>query len=532
MNGLLTHMALLTLSMSFIILLVLLFIKTFGNRFSAKSRYIVWTILVFSLCIGIGLYKLPSLFTIEVPMPSFVEKATTSETITPVVNAPSTVTPTNPLVQGTNNNTTPSDVDKTVHTLPVVSGDKTLRPDITTIIFCIWTTGAILFFTISFTVYIRSIHKYTRSKKLCEAETEEIFRTVCRRYKIKRIPSLYVCTNVGSPVLYGYMKPTILLPDISFSKNSLVGVLAHELTHYRRGDIWIKLACLIAESLYWFNPLVYIATARCNAAMELSCDESVLAGMAKDVRRSYGNVMLDIVKHCSQKGSILTTQFNPHKNAVKERIMNILDMSKKKRGRSIIITTLVLCLIVGMTVGCTKLTQSPADTVGEDRHETIGSVHTDENDKNSENSETNLIDTSTEVIDETTQSTTSIEELSSILSYSSWYSYYMDGKDYKLYTLDFDISSGKMEWKNGWFESEWENTFAGSFSVDEDGIFHSDLYDELRDTEIQITFTVDVVNATTDKREITFTITDTNLNKYKSLVDKPITFVLDSTPNY
>lgn len=124
MNGLLTHMALLTLSMSFIILLVLLFIKTFGNRFSAKSRYIVWTILVFSLCIGIGLYKLPSLFTIEVPMPSFVEKATTSETITPVVNAPSTVTPTNPLVQGTNNNTIPSDVDKTVHTLPVVSGEK------------------------------------------------------------------------------------------------------------------------------------------------------------------------------------------------------------------------------------------------------------------------------------------------------------------------------------------------------------------------------------------------------------------------
>ena len=39
MNGLLTHTALLTLSMSFIILLVLLFIKTFGNRFSAKSRY-------------------------------------------------------------------------------------------------------------------------------------------------------------------------------------------------------------------------------------------------------------------------------------------------------------------------------------------------------------------------------------------------------------------------------------------------------------------------------------------------------------
>ena len=71
--------------------------------------------------------------------------------------------------------------------------------------------------------------------------------------------------------------------------------------------------------------ILYIATARCNAAMELSCDESVLAGMAKDVRRSYGNVMLDIVKHCSQKGSILTTQFNPHKNAVKERIMNAPD---------------------------------------------------------------------------------------------------------------------------------------------------------------------------------------------------------------
>ncbi len=374
MTEFLLHLGWLTLSISSVILLILLFNRIFGGKFSAKSRYIVWTVVVLSLCIGAGMYRLPALFTVEVSLPSFMEDVSdatlnppaASDTRAPVTNTPSTMIPTNPITPNTNHSTTPDSnnapnlnttqsddpQEVIVPAVPPIQEKDSFEIDIPTLIFGIWAFGAILYFSVSMAVYIRSTHKYARSKKICDAETEGLFRTMCRRYKIKRIPRLYVCSAAGSPVLYGYTKPTILLPDIKLTPNSLVGVLAHELTHYRRGDIWVKLICLMAESLYWFNPLVYAATSRCNAEMELSCDEAVLAGMNEDVRRSYGNVMLEIVKHCARKRSTLTTQFNPHKNAVKERILNILDMTKKKRGRVIIAVTLVLCIIAGTIIGC------------------------------------------------------------------------------------------------------------------------------------------------------------------------------------
>ncbi len=374
MTEFLLHLGWLTLSISSVILLILLFNRIFGGKFSARSRYIVWTVVVLSLCIGAGLYRLPALFTVEVAVPSLLEEASavplnppaTTDTKPPVTNAPSTMIPTNPITPHTNH-TTASDandappLDATlpnepqegiVPAVPGISPKESFAVDIPTLIFGIWAFGAILYFSFNMAVYSRSTHRYARSKKICDAETGGLFRSLCRRYKIKRIPRLYVCAAVGSPVLYGYTKPTILLPDIKLSPNSLVGVLTHEVTHYRRGDIWVKLLCLLAESLYWFHPLVHVATARCNAEMELSCDEAVLAGMDEDVRRSYGNVMLEIVKHCARKRSTLTTQYSPHKNAVKERILNILDMTKKKYGWVMIAVTLVLCVVAGTIIGC------------------------------------------------------------------------------------------------------------------------------------------------------------------------------------
>ena len=124
------------------------------------------------------------------------------------------------------------------------------------------------------------------------------------------------------------------------------------------------------------------------------------------------------------------------------------------------------------------------------------------------------------------------EELNKILDYSLWYHYYMDGEYYKLYTLEFDTAKGRMKWCNGWWQSEYENTFDGSFTADKNGEFRADLYDELRDVTIQMVFSVEAVNADTDNGEIIFTITDISLDKYKTLLNQPLKFTDDHTPNY
>ncbi len=368
MTDFLIHIAYLTLSMSFVVLVVLVWGMTLGKRFSAKSRYIVWTVVIISLCVGIALFKLPPLLAFEVDMPYFEgdlpdtteeiprywEDASDFSEKQPSVDGNIAVLPVIPSEPSANTGTwqtTPS-MEKPVITAPEAPEKKPAQIDISALVFTVWAVGAALSFAIGLAVYIRTAQKYSRGKKLCDPESEAVFRIICEKQQIKRFPHLYICEDVGSPVLYGYFGPTVLLPNIHLSKNALVGVLAHELTHYRRGDIWIKLICLLAQSLYWFNPFVYIAVKRCNAEMELSCDEEVLSGAEEDVRRAYGNVMLDIVRHCSERRCGLTTGFNPHKNAVKERLLNILDMTKKKKGRLIIAAVLVVCIIAGTVIGC------------------------------------------------------------------------------------------------------------------------------------------------------------------------------------
>ena len=104
--------------------------------------------------------------------------------------------------------------------------------------------------------------------------------------------------------------------------------------------------------------------------MELSCDESVLAGCDENARAAYGEVMLDIIRRCRRNRGALTTHFNPKKNAVKARFTNILYGSGKKRGLWLIVVCLVLCLIAGTIVACR--------TEGEEADETAEEVQQNE----------------------------------------------------------------------------------------------------------------------------------------------------------
>ena len=143
-----------------------------------------------------------------------------------------------------------------------------------------------------------------------------------------------------------------MLPDIELTDNGLAGTLTHEIIHCRRGDLYVKLAALLARSLHWFNPLAHMAALRCETEMELSCDEAVLEGCGEDIRAAYGAVMLYIIKKCRRNTGTLTTHFNPKKNAVMVRITNILYGSGKRRGRLLIAVCVVLCVFAGTFIAC------------------------------------------------------------------------------------------------------------------------------------------------------------------------------------
>ena len=405
-----------TLGMSVLILAMLLILRFLGKKFTAKCRYVLWGLVLLRLAIPLGLGVLPAM--IEVPIvPAIVESGELNgeltEIVTPgdsvtgnvidstdmpsVTNPTEPTTPTNP-INPTNptipvSPSTPADpstptIPETppTPTDPVITpispnGDNTTDPmkeQITTpdpvtetpresvsagtileIISTVYIMGAAVFFTwnmISYVIYTRRILAAARP---VDSRTAAVFKSICAKENLKHTPTLLVSPEINSPAAFGIFSRKVVLPDIDFTDNALAGTLFHEVVHCKRGDLYVKFIGLLARSLHWFNPLVYIAAMRCEMEMEMSCDERVLAGVSDEARVAYGSVMLDIIRRCRRNKGALTTHFNPKKSSVKTRFLNIINGSGKRNGKVLIAICLVLCIIAGTIIACTT---DPVDT--------------------------------------------------------------------------------------------------------------------------------------------------------------------------
>lgn len=96
-----------------------------------------------------------------------------------------------------------------------------------------------------------------------------------------RVRVQVVDANIG-PAVVGLLRPTILLPSVIVEESSpdeLELLLAHELTHVRRGDLaWASLQTL-TTSLWWFHPLVLGCARWFDREVERSCDEETIASV-------------------------------------------------------------------------------------------------------------------------------------------------------------------------------------------------------------------------------------------------------------
>ena len=67
--------------------------------------------------------------------------------------------------------------------------------------------------------------------------------------------------RLDETVMTGY------LPGMDISEKDFQYIVLHELTHYKRRDIFYKWLVQVAVCLHWFNPLVHLIRAKYNTAI-------------------------------------------------------------------------------------------------------------------------------------------------------------------------------------------------------------------------------------------------------------------------
>ena len=132
---------------------------------------------------------------------------------------------------------------------------------------------------------------------------------------------------IDTPYTFGFFRPCIILPDDIADATERDLIEQHEQFHIRHLDSFIKLFCLIAVCLHFYNPFSYLLLYLYNKLCELRCDELVIRNLPKEAKRKYGELLLAFSVRSPKQSIIWSNQFSNHDFILKWRLKNIM---KKK----------------------------------------------------------------------------------------------------------------------------------------------------------------------------------------------------------
>jgi beta-lactamase regulating signal transducer with metallopeptidase domain len=208
-----------------------------------------------------------------------------------------------------------------------------------------WLVGAVLFLCVHLIAYRVTMRRLRRwSVPVTDPFILRIFAESKRRLHITRDVALFQTAQPILPMLAGLARPCVYIPDRQLSATECAAILSHELCHYRRRDLWLKLALLLAHAIHWFNPAMPFLLRQIELDVEMACDQDVLRGANRVSRRQYGLTILSFLEEAQPVPAPLTTNFIGGKKQMKSRFSDILSQTKKKPG--IIFAALALLIVV------------------------------------------------------------------------------------------------------------------------------------------------------------------------------------------
>ena len=213
----------------------------------------------------------------------------------------------------------------------------------------VWLMAAMGLLVRKITIY-QSFVRYINagSAPVSDMETLDRLSIAAERAGVKKPIELCVNSLISSPLLIGFFRPCIVLPSADISEKDFQYIILHELTHYKRGDMFYKWLVQITVCLHWFNPLVHLMSREIARACEFSCDEAVLAQMGEGSARDYGKTLLEAMAAVGRyRKNPGTLPLSENKQLLKERLEALMNFRERSGAVRIFTAALTLCVVLG-----------------------------------------------------------------------------------------------------------------------------------------------------------------------------------------
>ena len=149
---------------------------------------------------------------------------------------------------------------------------------------------------------VRANRLAVQGRVLTDGPAFQILQRLADQWSMRVAPTLRLTEDVVAPKVVGVLRSTILLPTAALtglSPDQLEMILAHELAHVRRHDMWVHLFQRIAEAILFFNPALWFLSRRISELREYCCDElacQAVAHIAGETRTRYAETLLRMVE--------------------------------------------------------------------------------------------------------------------------------------------------------------------------------------------------------------------------------------------
>lgn len=216
-----------------------------------------------------------------------------------------------------------------------------------------------LFLISGFSVYeIIKYHRLTRKlKKITEKRTCFLPGIGDVEYRISPL--------IGSPYTIGFLKPFIVAPESLEDSRLSEMIMRHEYSHLCCHDSAVKLLCLLAICLHFYNPLTLLTLLLYTSFSENIADQAATEGFTTEERKAYAVALVNLSARNRQVPVVWKNNLLGAKHTMKRRVEFIM-MKNRKASK---IGTAAAILASVFLSGTTVFGYAPMQTT-----ETSGSV--------------------------------------------------------------------------------------------------------------------------------------------------------------
>lgn len=201
-----------------------------------------------------------------------------------------------------------------------------------------------LFLISGFSVYeIIKYHRLTRKlKKITEKRTCFLPGIGDVEYRISPL--------IGSPYTIGFLKPFIVAPENLENSRLSEMILRHEYSHLCCHYSAVKLLCLLAICLHFYNPLTLLTLLLYTSFSENIADQAATEGFATEERKAYAVALVNLSVRNRQVPVVWKNNLLGAKHTMKRRVEFIMMKNRKASKIGTAAAILASVFLSGTTV--------------------------------------------------------------------------------------------------------------------------------------------------------------------------------------